>query len=168
MHILRMIDLLNHKLSDCSPNWKEKGKLTAQKIKKGHFFAVELEWNDQAKRNSTSSDQVPWVIMHADSAIRHYEGDTKHYTGKEDETWMGTLNHNDHYIMATKLVPLSTGSSIFSRTDKSMWVFPSDIRAIVNLTDYAPPRTSRHQPTHRRFTLTKAQRDKILLELSVA
>ena len=46
---------------------------------------------------------------------------------------MGQLNHNDMILHATKLEPLSTGNSIYTLTDKKMWVFGSDVRAIIRL-----------------------------------
>ena len=136
------------------------GSEVSEKIKKGDFFAVELGW-----KNKEDTDKEPWCILRADTTLHRYEGEVKLWTGNEDESWMGQLNHNDMILHATKLEPLSTGNSIYTLTDKKMWVFGSDVRAIIRLDKHQVQRALTRRAAAsitEKFRLLVAERQKIL------
>ena len=59
----------------------------------------------------------PWVLCRAESCMKKYKGKKKPFTacdGKMDESYMGSLNDGQLYVMATQLIPTATGSTVYS------------------------------------------------------
>lgn len=127
----------------------------------GKFVAVELAWAD------ARTDAEPYCIVRVDSVVKkHKEGTTK-CTGQDDKTWMGALRRNDLFFMATKLEPISHGSSIYAITKKEFWVFPDDVRVIdVKLTELATTNT-RGKSAAQKLSLAIESKREILSNLSI-
>ena len=83
---------------------------------------------------------------------------------------MGQLNHNDTILHATKVEPLSTGNSIYTLTDKKMWVFGTDVRAVIRLDKHQVQSTLTRRAAAsitEKFRLRVADQQKILDSMAV-
>ena len=120
------------------------GRTQAEKVEIGMIFSVELD-----------DMQEPWMLARAISPLHKYEGPNK-------STWMGEIRPGDMIINVVKLDPISAGSSTFTdQAINEMPVFDTDVRLLHLKLAEVEVRATRHKPSHKRYTLSAADRDAI-------